>query len=198
MAKKRKPASSKGTKRRPPPVRRPAPEPPLQQGLVEFATEGARSFLGVFFTIAIIAAIVGLAFLAWTQRPVPAYVSEGVEIGSPFDATFRVENTNPWFPLANLSIGCVLMYAGEPDIPPIAASNGPSHLAPGEAATFKCPFRTALRGGGRLDLDTALRSEISFRSTYDLPLIGSFRLTDHRGPFILNTRVLPPRWTGKP
>jgi hypothetical protein len=195
MAKKRK-ASSAGTRRRPA-ARRPAPEPPLQQGLVELATMGAQSFLWVFFTMAILAAVAGLAFLAWTMRPVPTYLSEGVEIGSPFDATFRVENANPWFPLARLSISCVLMYAGEPDIPPIAASNGPSHLAPGESAAFKCPFRTALRGG-KLDLDTALRSEISFRSTYDLPLVGSVRLTDHRGPFILNTRILPPRWTGKP
>jgi hypothetical protein len=195
MAKKRKP-SSRGSKRRPT-GRRPA-ELPLQQGLVELATMGARSLLWVVFTTAILAAIAGLAFTAWTLRPVPAYGSEGVEIGSPFDATFRVENANQWFPLARLSISCVLMYAGEPNIPPIAASNSPSHLEPGEAATFKCPFRTALRGGSKLDLDTALRSEIYFHSTYDLPLIGSFRLTDHRGPFVLNTRLLPPRWTGKP
>ena len=40
-------------------------------------------------------------------------------------------------------------------------------------------------------------AEIYFRVEYDLPVVGSFRLTDNRGPFILNTRLLPPRWTGK-
>ena len=39
---------------------------------------------------------------------------------------------------------------------------------------------------------------IYFRSQYDLPLIGSLRVTDDSAHFFLNTRVLPPRWTRLP
>jgi hypothetical protein len=214
MAAKRKAPSSgsrsskgrKDGKRRQPAPRQIVPEPPLQQGLIELATMGAQSFLWMVFVTAILAAVGGLAFAAWTQRPVPAYGSERVEVGSPFDATFRVENSNPWLPLARPKISCVVSYAGEPNIPPIEASNlqmpagSPAQLEPGASATFKCPFRTALRGRTSDDLETALRSEIYFRTTYEvpLPLIGAIPLTDHRGPFLLNTKLLPPRWAGKP
>jgi hypothetical protein len=179
-------------------------EPPLQQGLLEMATIGAQSFIWVVLAAATAAAVAGAAFVVWSLRPVPAYSSEAVEVGSPFDVTFRVENTSPWFPLAHLGIGCVLSYAGAPDIPVIKADDvrfpagNPSGLGPGESATFKCPFSAALGGTTNDELGVATRSEIYFRSEYDLPVIGSFRLTDNRGPFFLNTRLLPPRWTGKP
>jgi hypothetical protein len=30
-----------------------------------------------------------------------------------------------------------------------------------------------------------------------MPVFGWFRLSDDRGPFVLNTKLLPPRWAGK-
>jgi hypothetical protein len=167
------------------------------------ATVGAQSLLWLVLVAAGIVSIAGLAFAVWSLRPVPAYTSEGIEAGSPFGVTFRIENTSAWFPLSHLSISCVLMQAGAPDMPPVEASgiNAPagnfSRLEPGQWATFKCPFRGALRGPTSDELGIALRSEIYFRSAYDLPLTGSFRITDNGGPFVLNTKVLPPRWTGK-
>ena len=168
------------------------------------AAIGARSVLWVIVAAAIVVLLAALAFAAWSLRPVPAYTSDGVETGTPFDVTFRIENTSQWFPLSHLGIGCVLRRAGVADMPPIAASDvqmpagSSSHLGPNESATFKCPFRAVLRGTANDELGIALRSELYFRATYDLPLIGSFRLTDNRGPFVLNSKVLPPRWTGKP
>jgi hypothetical protein len=179
-------------------------EPPLQQGLLEMATIGAQSFIWVVLAAATVAAVAGAAFIVWSLRPVPAYSSEAVEVGTPFDVTFRIENTSPWFPLAHLGISCVLLHGGAPDIPAIKANEvrfpagHPSELGPAESATFKCPFSAALRGTTNDELGVATRSEIYFRSEYDLPLVGSFRLTDNRGPFFLNTKVLPPRWTGRP
>jgi hypothetical protein len=179
-------------------------EPPLQQGLLEMATIGAQSFIWVVLAAATVAAAAGAAFVVWSLRPVPAYSSEAVEVGSPFDVTFRVENTSPWLPLAHLGISCVLLHGGAPDIPAIKADDvrfpagNPSSLGPSESATFKCPFSAALGGTTNDELGVATRSDIYFRSEYDLPVIGSFRLTDNRGPFFLNTRLLPPRWTGKP
>jgi hypothetical protein len=168
------------------------------------ATIGAQSFLWLVLAAATLLAVAGSAYAVWSVRPVPAYVSDGVETGSPFDVTFRIENTSPWFPLSHVSINCVLMSAEAPNLPPVQASDlrGPAGsaalLEPGASATFKCPFRAALRGTADDELGIALRSEIYFRSTYDLPLVGALRLTDMRGPFVLNTRVLPPRWGGKP
>jgi len=179
-------------------------ETPLQQGLLEMATIGAQSFIWVVLAAATVAAVAGAAFIVWSMRPVPAYSSEAVEVGTPFDVTFRVENTSPWFPLAHLGISCVLLHGGAPDIPAVRASDvrfpagNPSGLGPAESATFKCPFAAALRATANDELGVATRSEIYFRSEYDLPLLGSFRLTDNRGPFFLNTRLLPPRWTGGP
>ncbi len=168
------------------------------------ATIAAHSFLWVVLAAPTVAAVAGSAFAVWSQRPVPAYSSEGVEVGSPFDVTFRIENTSPWFAMEHLNISCALTYAGAPDSPPIKASDvrfpagNSSGLGPGEAATFKCPFSPALRGEPNDELGVATRSEIYFRSEYDLPGVGSFRLTDNRGPFSLNTKLLPPRWTGRP
>ena len=65
-------------------------------------------------------------------------------------------------------------------------------------ATFKCPFRALLKGSSNDELGVALRSEIYFQSEYDLPLLHSFRTTASNGPFVLNTTLLPPRWTAKP
>src|SRR4051812_19397643 len=198
-AKKSRRAGSRSRSRQQPHVI----EPPLKQGLLEMATIGAQSFIWVILAAATVAAVAGAAFVVWSLRPVPAYSSEAVEVGSPFDVTFRVENTSLWFPLAHLSIGCELSHAGAPDIPAIKANDvrfpagNPSGLGPGESATFKCPFSAALRSTTSDELGIATRSEIYFRSEYDLPLVGSFRLTDNRGPFFLNTKLLPPRWTGR-
>jgi len=168
------------------------------------ATIGAQSFLWVVLAAATVAAVAGSAFAVWSQRPVPTYSSEGVEAGTPFDVTFRIENTSPWFALEHLNISCVLSSAGAPEAPPVKASDvrlpagNSSGLGPGESATFKCPFPPALRGATSDELGVATRSEIYFRSEYDLPGVGSFRLTDDRGPFFLNTKLLPPRWSGRP
>jgi hypothetical protein len=209
MTTKRKPArrtkkshraASRSRPRQPPQ----AIEPPLQQGLLEMATIGAQSFVWVFLAAATVAAVAGAALIVWSLRPVQAYSSEAVEVGSPFDVIFLVENTSPWFPLAHLDISCVLLRAGTPDIPALKANDvrfpagNPSGLGPAESATFKCPFSAALRATTNDELGVATRSEIYFRSEYDLPVIGSFRLIDDRGPFFLNTRLLPPRWTGGP
>jgi hypothetical protein len=209
MTTKRKPArrAKKGRRAgsRPRPRQQPQIiEPPLQQGLLEMATIGAQSFIWVVLAAATVAAVAGAAFVVWSLRPVPAYSSEAVEVGTPFDVTFRVENTSPWFPLAHLGIRCVLLHGGAPDIPEIKATDvrfpasNPSGLGPGESATFRCPISAALGGTTSDELGVAARAEIYFRSEYDLPVVGSFRLTDNRGPFFLNTRLLPPRWTGGP
>ncbi|MBS0520790.1 MAG: hypothetical protein JSR90_18975 [Proteobacteria bacterium] len=182
----------------------PPPPPSLEQGLRELAYDGALSFFWVAVALTIVVALALGAFGLWSLRPMPAYTSDGVETGSPFDVAFRVENTSSLFPLSNLRINCVLTYAGVPEIPSVAASelhlpsgNG-SALGPGESATFKCPFRAQLKSSSNNELGVALRSEIFFHSRYDLPLLGSFRTTANNGPFVLNTRLLPPRWTGKP
>jgi hypothetical protein len=164
------------------------------------ATIGAQSFLWLVVVVATLAALAGAAFGVWSLRPIPEYSSERVTVGSPFAVSFRVENASPWFSLSHLKISCVLMSAGAPDAPPVEANEVriPANLGPREAATFTCPFRSVLRGSANDELEVALRSEIYFRSEYDVPAAGSLRLTDDRGPFVLNTRLLPPRWTAKP
>src|SRR5689334_7316423 len=179
------------------------PPPSLQQGLIELASDGAQSFLWVGVTLTIIAAIAAAAFGIWSLRPIPSYSSEGVEAGSPFAVTFRIENTNAWFPMSNLRIRCVLAHGGAPEMPSVEASDlrfpgGTPNLEPGQSATFKCPFRALPGSAGSDEPGVALRSEIYFRSDYDLQVVRSFRVTTNNGPFILNTRFLPPRWTGKP
>ena len=168
-------------------------EPPLQDGLLEMATVGAQSLLWLVTVVAIIAALAGAAFGIWSLRPVPVYLSERVKAGSPFSVTFWVENSSAWFPLSHLKIVCSLARLETLQMPPVDADTSriPDRLEPGQSVTFTCPFPAA-------DPDVALRSEIYFRSEYDLPALGSFRISHHAGPFVLNTRLLPPRWTAKP
>jgi hypothetical protein len=195
---KKNPPAAKGprSRRRSPVVA----EVPLQQGLLEMATIGAQSFLWLATVVAIIAGLAGAGFGIWSLRPVPTYSSEGVTAGSAFGVTFQVENASAWLPLSHLKIRCAVARLETIEMPPVEADTSriPARLEPGESATFTCPFRAAAGGSTNDDLDLALRSEIYFRSEYDLPVLGSFRLIDNRGPFVLNTRLLPPRWTAKP
>ena len=165
----------------------------MQQGLFEMATIGAQSLLWLATLVVSVAALVGAGFALWSLRPVPTYTSDRVTVGSAFAATFRIENTSAWFPLAHLKIRCVVEGIDAPDMPPVEADTSriPARLGPGGQATFTCPFPAA-------DPEVAQRSELSFRSEYDLPVLGRIRLSDNRGPFVLNTRLLPPRWTAKP
>jgi hypothetical protein len=194
--KKSSPAAKRPRSRR----RSPVAEPPLRQGLLELATIGAQSFLWLAMVVSVGAALAGVAFAVWSLRPTPEYASDGITAGSPFEVTFRVENASAWFPLSHLKISCVVTRPEAPDMPPVEADRSriPSRLGPGGAAMFTCPFSAARGGSINDDLDVALRSEIYFRSEYDEPLAASFRLADNRGPFVLNTRLLPPRWTAKP
>ncbi|TMJ24585.1 MAG: hypothetical protein E6G95_18045 [Alphaproteobacteria bacterium] len=195
--KKNSPAAKGPRSGRRPPV---VAELPLRQGLLAMATIGAQSFLWLATVVAIIAGFAGAAFGVWSLRPVPAYSSERITTGSAFEATFRVENASAWFALSHLKISCALGRPGTSDTPPVDADQSriPSRLEPGERAAFTCPFGAVAGGTTNDDLEVALRSEIYFRSDYDEPVIGSFRLTDNRGPFVLDTRLLPPRWTAKP
>jgi hypothetical protein len=190
---KRKPAArgKKSSRRRAADVA----EPPLQQGLIEMATVGAQSFLWLAMVVAIIAALGGAAFGIWSLRPVPVYLAERVKTGSPFAVTFWVENGSTWFPLSHLKIQCALARLETLEMPPVEADMAqiPERLEPGQSATFTCPFR-----GTSDDLDVALRTELYLRSEYDEPVFGAFRLSNTRGPLVLNTRLLPPRWTAKP
>ncbi len=170
------------------------------------ARGGARSIQQAVLALLVIGLLVGVAFGAWSLRPTPSYASGDVTVGSPFDVTFRVENKNPWFALSNLKISCVVAHVRASGMEPtmIGATDvrfpagGASGLEPGETGTFTCPFRTLIGHPINDDPGVAQRSEIYFRATYDLPLLGSFRITDNSAHFILNTRLLPPRWTGKP
>ena len=174
-----------------------AAELPVRQGLLEIATIGAQSLLWLATLIVSAAVLVGAGFALWSLRPVPAYSSERVTIGSAFAVEFHVENTSQWFPLARLTIDCVLVGVDAPAMPPVAAnvSRIPARLEPGQHASFTCPFRAA-------DPEVALRSELHFRSAYDLPGdlpgLGRVRLTNDSGPFVLDAKLLPPRWTAKP
>ena len=181
------------------PTRRTPDDPPLQQGLVEMATVGAQSVLWLVLAGAILAAVAGAAVIAWSLRPVPLYLSERVKRGSPFDVEFWMENTSAWFPMSRLAIRCTLVYPGAPDLA-VAANDVqlPGHatdLRPGEMAVFKCPFPATLKGTD--ETGVATRAELYFQIEYDMPVFGLFRLSDDRGPFVLNTRLLPPRWMGR-
>ena len=192
---KRKPAGR--GKKSPPAARRrsAAAEPPLQQGLLEMATIGAQSLLWLVMVVAIMAALAGAAFGIWSLRPVPVYLAERVKTGSPFAVTFWVENGSAWFPISHLKITCALARLETLEVPPVDAdvSRIPERLEPGQSATFTCPFRSTSD-----DLEVALRSELYLGSEYDEPLLGMFRLSNTRGPLVLNTKLLPPRWTAKP
>lgn len=159
------------------------------------ATIGAQSLLWLVTVLAIMAALAGAAFGIWSLRPVPVYLAERVKTGSPFAVTFWVENGSAWFPLAHLKITCALARLETLEMPPVAADTSriPERLEPGQSATFTCPFR-----GTSDDLDVALRTELYLSSEYDEPVLGAFQLTHTHGPLVLNTRLLPPRWTAKP
>ncbi|MDP1840110.1 MAG: hypothetical protein Q8N31_02485 [Reyranella sp.] len=209
---RRKPQESGATRARPGPRKqtraRAALPPPLtlQQELLLMARSGLRSARQAVMALVVLALLAGIALGVWSLRPTPTYSSADLTAGSPFDVTFRVENKNPWFALSNLRISCVLDHVRASGIPPtligandvrFQAGNG-SGLEPGESATFTCPFRTLIGHPINDDPAIAQRAEIYFRGEYEVPLLGSFRMSDNSVPFFLNTRVLPPRWTSKP
>lgn len=173
------------------------------------ARGGMRSLRQALVALIVIGGIAGIASILWSLRPVPGYASADVTAGSPFDVTFRVENRNASFALANLRVSCVLDHVRASGIPPtlIEANDlrfptgAAAGLAPGEFATFTCPFRSLIGHPINEDPGVAQRAEIYFRATYDLPLpavVGPIRISDNSVPFFLNTRLLPPRWTAKP
>lgn len=170
------------------------------------AQGGARSVQQAVLALLVIGLLAGVAFGVWSLRPTPSYSSGDVTAGSPFDVTFRVENKNPWFALANLKVSCVLAHVRASGMEPtmIGANDvrfpvgSVSGLEPGGSATFTCPFRALISHPINDDPGIAQRAEIYFRGEYDVPLFGSFRITDNSAHFFLNTRVLPPRWTSKP
>jgi hypothetical protein len=179
--------------------------------LLQLAKSAAGTLKRAVLTLLVLAAMVGAAAGLWALRPSPTFSSAGVVTGSPFDVTFRVENSDRWFTLSNLKIGCVLAQVrASPNSPTMVdpamvdatnvrfSSKQPQELEPGESGTFTCPFRADLIEVTSDDPGIAQRAEIYFRSQYDLPLIGSLRITDDSARFVLNTRVLPPRWTRKP
>ncbi|MGQ3297482.1 hypothetical protein [Reyranella sp.] len=171
------------------------------------AHSGVETLQSLIVFLAVVVVIVAAGIGAWAIRPVPSYASEEQKAGSPFDATFTAENPSPWFSMKGLKFSCVLDYVRasgrEPtlieatDVRFPAGSAG--ELKPGEQATFKCPFR-ALFGLPPLNEDYGVvqRSQIYFHASYDLPFIGTIRLSDNSVPFVLNTRLLPPRWTSRP
>jgi hypothetical protein len=168
------------------------------------ARGGARSLQQTLMVFVIIALVGGAAFGVWSLRPTPGYASEDVLAGSPFDVTFRAENTNPLISLSNVKLSCVLAHVRASPIPPtlIEATDvrfpaGNARLAPGEAVTFRCPFRAALGHSINDDSGIATRAEIFFRSAYDLDLFGGIPLRDDSTRYFLNTRLLPPRWTSR-
>lgn len=169
------------------------------------AQGGAQSLAQMLLVLVVLALVAGAATGLWLLRPVPSYSSDDVTAGSPFDVTFRVENKDAWFPLANLKISCVLAHVrGEPIAPTLVeatnvrlAANGVAGLEPGEAGTFTCPFLAFLEHETKDDPGVATRAEIYFRSDYDLPQLGWFRLSDNSARFFLDTRLLPPRWVRK-
>jgi hypothetical protein len=166
------------------------------------ATIGAESFSWLVLAFASLAIVAGLAYGVWSLRPLPSYSSDAVALDTPLDVTFTVENTG-WFPLRRMKLTCILMQPGTSDMPTVAASDlrlpegSSSVLQPDASATFKCPFRAMLGGSNDHQLSVASRSDIFFRVQYDAPFVESLRLTDERGPYFLNTHLLPPRWTAK-
>jgi hypothetical protein len=167
-----------------------------------FAREGAHAFRQVFLAIVVIGAIVAAGFGVWSVRPTPSYSSEGLETGSPFDLTFKVENESPWFELSNLGISCIVDHIRASGLPPTRVEakdvrfppGRASTLEPGESATFTCPFRALIGHPINHDPDIVRRSEIYFHAEYDVPFWRSFRISDNSVHFFFDTRPLPPRW----
>jgi hypothetical protein len=198
-------------KRQPEAAAAPPPPPPaaaLEQELLQLARGAAGTLQRVVVTVFVATALAGMAAGVWALRPVPTFSSDEVVSGSAFDVGFKVENRDSWFALANLKIVCVLAEVRASTIAPLSveATNAQFQanggLQPGEQATFTCPIRAALAPQDRDDRGIPQRAEIYFRSRYDVPLIGpllgSLRITNDSERFILNTRLLPPRWTPKP
>jgi hypothetical protein len=178
----------------------------LRQELLMMARGAARTLQHAFLTLVVLGLIAGAGFGAWSLRPTPTYSAAELTVGSPFDVTFRAENRNPWFPMAKLEIACVVAEVHASRMPPAAVeatdvhfpAGTPSALAPGEAATFRCPFRSLIGHPINEDPAMAQRAEIYFRSEYDLDLFRPFRLADNSPRFVLDMRFLPPRWVRKP
>ncbi|MFO1161384.1 MAG: hypothetical protein U1E60_21280 [Reyranellaceae bacterium] len=185
------------TRTRPPP-----PPLPYDQQLSQAARSLAVPIWQVLNGIILATAFVGLLLGLWLLRPTPTFSSEEVTAGSPFDVRFRVENDSGFATLANLRISCVLASlrgSGLSDTMVAATNPSTSQLAPGESATFTCPFHAGIPQVRRNDPGAAQRAEIYFHSEYDLPPLPSwFPVTDNSTKFILNTQILPPRWTAKP
>jgi len=202
-----KPRARKQAPRATGPKPLPPPTSTLQQELRAMAYSGAQSLQSLIVFLAVLVVIAGVGIGAWSMRPVPGYASEEQKAGSPFDATFTAENTNPWFAMKGLKLACVLDHVRasgrEPTLIEATDVRFPAgagtELKPGESATFKCPFR-ALFGLPPLNEDYGVvqRAQIYFHASYELPFIGTIRLSDNSVPFFLNTRLLPPRWTSKP
>jgi hypothetical protein len=180
----------------------PPPPVPLQQQLLVFGREGAQAFRQIIIAIMFIAAIIGVALGVWSFRPTPAYSSEGLATGSPFDLTFKVENESPWFELSNLGISCIVDHIRASGLPATRVeakdvrfpSAGSSTLQPGQSATFTCPFRALIGHPINNDPDIVRRSEIYFHAEYDLPFLRSFRISHDSAHFYFDTRPIPPRW----
>ena len=191
------------------PARPPLAPPALPYGqqLSQAARSLAVPIWQVLNGIILAAAFVGVLLGLWLLRPTPTFPAVEVATGSPFDVRFRVVNDSGFATLANLRITCVLASlrgSGLTDTP-VAASDlafetpGANRLAPGEAATFTCPFHAGIPHLGRNDAGVAQRAEIYFHSEYDLPpLPGWLPVTANSPKLIVNTQFLPPRWTGKP
>jgi hypothetical protein len=189
-------------KRTPAPVPAPPPPVPLQQQLLVFGREGVQAFRQILLAVVVIAAIVAVGLGVWSIRPTPAYSSEGLVTGSPFDLTFKVENESPWFELSNLGISCIVDHIRASGLPPTRVeakdvrfpSGRVPTLQPGESATFTCPFRTLIGHPINEDPDIVRRSEIYFHAEYDVPLWHAFRITHDSAHFFFDTRPIPPRW----
>jgi len=154
-----KPPSSAPTKPSPgaptkPSRARPAQPPPLpyDQQLSQAARSLAVPIWQVLNGIILAAAFVGVLLGLWLLRPTPTFSPVEVATGSPFDVRFRVVNDSGFATLANLRIGCVLASlrgSGLTDTM-VAATDlafetpGADRLAPGEAATFNCPFHAGI------------------------------------------------------
>lgn len=166
----------------------------------------ARSARQAFLALVVIGVIAGVALGAWWLRPTPSYSAEDLTVGSPFDVTFRAENRNPWFGMANLKISCVLESVRASGIPPTSLdasdvrfpAGAASVLEPGQSASFTCPFRSLIGHPINDDPAMAQRAEIYFRSEYDLEVFRSFRIADYSNHLVLDTHFLPPRWVRKP
>ena len=193
-------ARTKAPKRSRTPV--PPPPVPLQQQLLVFGREGAHALRQMLVAALVIAAIIGIGLGVWSIRPTPAYSSEGLLTGSPFDLTFKVENESSWFELSNLTISCIVDHIRASGLPPTRVeakdvqfpSPQVSSLQPGESATFTCPFRALIGHPINADPDIVRRSEIYFHAEYDVPFLRSFRIGHDSAHFFFDTRPLPPRW----